>query len=160
MERWVTFNYFAFGKLNTFFTKFSLQSTVCEKIRALVVNEDAENGRQIITLSQDSFYRDLTAKESDQAKKGMFNFDHPDAFDHQLMVKCLKDIKECRSTQVPLYDFKTNSRIANEFTVIHPSDVVLLEGILVFYYKEVRDLFDMKLFVDTDADTRLARRGQ
>ena len=77
MERWVTFNYFAFGKLNTFFTKFSLQSTVCEKIRALVVNEDAENGRQIITLSQDSFYRDLTAKESDQAKKGMFNFDHP-----------------------------------------------------------------------------------
>jgi len=158
VERWVTFNYFAFGKLNTFFTKFSLQSTVCEKIRALVVNEDAENGRQIITLSQDSFYRDLTAKESDQAKKGMFNFDHPDAFDHQLMVKCLKDIKECRSTQVPLYDFKTNSRIANEFTVIHPSDVVLLEGILVFYYKEVRDLFDMKLFVDTDADTRLARR--
>merc|ERR1712141_63350 len=89
---------------------------------------------------------------------GMFNFDHPDAFDHQLMVKCLKDIKECRSTQVPLYDFKTNARIANEFTVIHPSDVVLLEGILVFYYKEVRDLFDMKLFVDTDADTRLARR--
>ena len=77
MERWVTFNYFAFGNLNTFFTKFSLQSTVCEKIRVLVVNEDAENGRQIITLSQDSFYRDLTAKESDQAKKGMFNFDHP-----------------------------------------------------------------------------------
>merc|ERR1711899_484375 len=134
------------------------KSTVCEKIRALVVNEDAENGRQIITLSQDSFYRDLTAKESDQAKKGMFNFDHPDAFDHQLMVKCLKDIKECRSTQVPLYDFKTNSRVENEFTTIHPSDVVLLEGILVFYYKEVRDLFDMKLFVDTDADTRLARR--
>ena len=76
------------------------------------------------------------------------------------MVKCLKDIKECRSTQVPLYDFKTNSRVEGEFTVIHPSDVVLLEGILVFYYKEVRDLFDMKLFVDTDADTRLARRGQ
>merc|ERR1712203_998709 len=134
------------------------KSTVCEKIRHLVVNEDAENGRQIITLSQDSFYRDLTAKESDQAKKGMFNFDHPDAFDHQLMVKFLKVIKECRSTQVPLYDFKTNSRVEGEFTVIHPSDVVLLEGILVFYYKEVRDLFDMKLFVDTDADTRLARR--
>merc|ERR1711936_1112464 len=74
------------------------------------------------------------------------------------MVKYLKDIKECRSTQVPLYDFKTNSRVEGEFTVIHPSDVVLLEGILVFYYKEVRDLFDMKLFVDTDADTRLARR--
>merc|ERR1719232_226455 len=63
-----------------------------------------------------------------------------------------------KSTQVPLYDMKTNSRIEDEFVTIHPSDVVLLEGILVFYHKEVRDLFDMKLFVDTDADTRLARR--
>ena len=89
----------------------------------------------------------------------LFSLIYLDAFDHQLMVNCLKDIKECRSTQVPLYDFKTNSRVENEFTTIHPSDVVLLEGILVFYYKEVRDLFDMKLFVDTDADTRLARRG-
>ena len=76
MERWVTF-ILCLGQIEYVLTKFSLQSTVCEKIRALVVNEDAENGRQIITLSQDSFYRDLTAKESDQAKKGMFNFDHP-----------------------------------------------------------------------------------
>lgn len=134
------------------------KSTVCEKIRRLVVNEDAENGRQIIALSQDSFYRNLTAKESEQAKKGMFNFDHPDAFDHLLMLKCLQDIQMGKSTQVPLYDMKTNSRIEDEFVTIHPSDVVLLEGILVFYHKEVRDLFDMKLFVDTDADTRLARR--
>lgn len=134
------------------------KSTVCEKIRRLVVSEDAENGRQIIMLSQDSFYRDLTPKESEQAKKGMFNFDHPDAFDHQLMLKCLKDIQSGKSTQVPVYDFKTNSRVDDEFVNIYPSDVVLLEGILVFYYKEVRNLFDMKLFVDTDADTRLARR--
>lgn len=133
---------------------------MCEKIRRLVVNEDAENGRQIITLSQDSFYRNLTAKESEQAKKGMFNFDHPDAFDHMLMLKCLQEIQSGKSTQVPVYDFKTNARIDGEFVTIHPSDVVLLEGILVFYHKEVRDLFDMKLFVDTDADTRLARRGE
>lgn len=134
------------------------KSTVCEKIRRLVVKEDEENGRQIITLSQDSFYRDLTSKESEQARKGMFNFDHPDAFDHQLMLKILKDIQSGKSTQVPVYDFKMNSRVDGEFVSIHPSDVVLLEGILVFYNKEVRDLFDMKLFVDTDADTRLARR--
>ena len=50
---------------------------MCEKIRKLVISEDAQNARQIITLSQDSFYRDLTSKESEQAKKGMFNFDHP-----------------------------------------------------------------------------------
>ena len=75
------------------------------------------------------------------------------------MLKCLRDIQLGKSTKVPLYDFKANARIENEFVEIHPSDVVLLEGILIFYHKEVRDLFDMKLFVDTDADTRLARRG-
>merc|ERR1719245_1142598 len=90
--------------------------------------------------------------------KGMFNFDHPDAFDHQLMLKCLKDIQSGKSTLVPVYDFKSNARVDGEFVTIQPSDVVLLEGILVFYYKEVREVFDMKLFVDTDADTRLARR--
>merc|ERR1719232_1196628 len=63
-----------------------------------------------------------------------------------------------KSTQVPVYDFKTNSRVEGKFDNILAADVVLLEGILVFYHKEVRDLFDMKLFVDTDADTRLARR--
>ena len=83
-----------------------------------------------------------------------------DAFDHHLMIKCLSEIQSGKSTQVPVYDFKSNARIEGEFTLIHPSDVVLLEGILVFYHKEVRELFDMKLFVDTDADTRLARRGQ
>lgn len=61
---------------------------------------------------------------------------------------------------MPVYDFKSNARVDGEFVTIQPSDVVLLEGILVFYYKEVRDVFDMKLFVDTDADTRLARRGK
>jgi uridine kinase len=51
-------------------------------------------------------------------------------------------------------------RVKDKFTIIHPSDVVLLEGILVFYHKDVMNMFDMKLFVDTDADTRLARRGK
>ena len=55
--------------------------------------------------------------------------------------------------------FLISSRVKDKFTIIHPSDVVLLEGILVFYHKDVMDMFDMKLFVDTDADTRLARRG-
>ena len=57
------------------------------------------------------------------------------------------------------YHFLLLYRVKDKFTIIHPSDVVLLEGILVFYHKDVMDMFDMKLFVDTDADTRLARRG-
>ncbi len=76
------------------------------------------------------------------------------------MVSCLSDIQSGRPTKVPVYDFVTNSRKEGEYTNICPSDVVLLEGILVFYHKEIREMFDMKLFVDTDADTRLARRGE
>jgi uridine kinase len=76
------------------------------------------------------------------------------------MLSCLNDIREGRPTKVPVYDFKTNARRKDEFTHVYPSDVVLLEGILVFYYQEIREMFDMKLFVDTDADTRLARRGR
>ena len=75
------------------------------------------------------------------------------------MLACVGDIQEGKPTKVPVYDFKTNSRVKDQYKTIYPSDVVLLEGILIFYHKEVRDLFDMKLFVDTDADTRLARRG-
>ena len=87
----------------------------------------------------------------------MFNFDHPNAFDHELMELCLQQILAGRPTQAPVYDFKTNARVPGIVTTIYPSDVVLVEGILVFYYANMRNLFDLKLFVDTDADIRLAR---
>ena len=86
-------------------------------------------------------------------------FFRPDAFDNQLILKTLKDILDGRVCQIPVYDFKTNSRMEDEFVTIYPADVVLFEGILVFYLPEIRDFFHMKLFVDTDADTRLSRRG-
>jgi len=89
--------------------------------------------------------------------KGTFNFDHPDAFDNDLMESVLSDIVKGHQTKIPVYDFKTNSR-SGDFITIYPSDVVLVEGILVFYFPAMRDLFHLKLFVDTDADTRLARR--
>lgn len=133
------------------------KSTVCERIMECVVKQSFEKERQIISLSQDSFYRGLSAEESAKAARGQFNFDHPDAFDHELMLQCMADIQDGKATKVPVYDFKTNSR-TGEFTVVYPSDVVLFEGILVFYYPAIRDKFDMKLFVDTDADTRLSRR--
>jgi len=135
------------------------KTTVCERIiEAVTGHQDFGHERQVISLSQDSFYRELTGSESKKAEKGLFNFDHPDAFDHDLMLSCLADIRAGKQTKIPEYDYKTNSRVKDKFTIIHPSDVVLLEGILVFYHKDVMDMFDMKLFVDTDADTRLARR--
>ncbi len=81
-----------------------------------------------------------------------------DAFDHDLMLSCLSNIHNGKATKIPKYDFKTNAR-EEESQIVPPADVILLEGILIFYHPDVRELFDMKLFVDTDADTRLARRG-
>jgi len=135
------------------------KSSVCEKIVGDLGQKEVENvHRQVLHITQDSFYRELNAEEIVLAQKGMFNFDHPDAFDIPLMETTLQEIQSGRPTKVPVYDFKTNSRVPGEFTPIYTADVVIFEGILTFYYPGVRDMFHMKLFVDTDADTRLARR--
>ena len=73
-------------------------------------------------------------------------------------MSLFQDIMSGRSARIPVYDFKTNARVPGEFTTIYPSDVVVVEGILVFYFPGIRDKFNLKLFVDTDADTRLSRR--
>jgi len=135
------------------------KSTVCSTLVDMLGQSEVNaEEKQVVILSQDSFYRELTPVEAAKAMKGTFNFDHPDAFDNQLMESVLTDVINGRQTKVPVYDFKTNSRAPGEFTTIYPSDVVLVEGILVFYFPRMRDLFHLKLFVDTDADTRLARR--
>uniref|UniRef100_A0A8C5KV06 uridine/cytidine kinase n=1 Tax=Jaculus jaculus TaxID=51337 RepID=A0A8C5KV06_JACJA len=134
------------------------QSSVCAKIVQLLgQNEVDYHQKQVVILSQDSFYRVLTSEQKAKALKGQFNFDHPDAFDNELIFKTLKDITEGKTVQIPVYDFVSHSR-KEETVTVYPADVVLFEGILAFYSQEVRDLFQMKLFVDTDADTRLSRR--
>jgi len=135
------------------------KTTVCKRLmESLGQNKRSNLEKQVVSLSQDSFYRELSPTEIVKANKGMFNFDHPDAFDNELMESVLQDIIQGRPTKIPIYDFKTNARVPGEFTVIYPSDVVMVEGILVFYFPRIRELFNLKLFVDTDADTRLARR--
>jgi len=135
------------------------KSTVCEKLMEKLGQNEMNNvEKQVVHLAQDSFYKELDSQEIAKANKGMFNFDHPNAFDNELMESCLEDIMSGKPTQIPVYNFKTNSRVPGEFTTIYPSDVVLVEGILVFYYPKLRNMFNIKLFVDTDADTRLARR--
>uniref|UniRef100_A0A8C9RRB4 uridine/cytidine kinase n=1 Tax=Scleropages formosus TaxID=113540 RepID=A0A8C9RRB4_SCLFO len=134
-------------------------SSVCGKIMELLgQNEIDHRKRQVVILSQDSFYRVLTPEQKSKALKGQFNFDHPDAFDNELIVKTLWEIMEGKTVQIPVYDFVTHSR-KEESVTVYPADVVLFEGILMFYSQEIRDVFQMKLFVDTDADTRLSRRG-
>jgi len=137
------------------------KSTVCEKIMENLRTFDLQNvERQVVHISQESFYRDLTENEKVKAERGFFNFDHPDAFDLEFMQRCIKDICEGKTTRIPEYDCKTNSRVRDKSVIIRPSqiDVVLFEGILVFYCPKICDMFDMKVFIETDADTRLAKR--
>ncbi|KAJ1520772.1 hypothetical protein ONE63_003867 [Megalurothrips usitatus] len=135
------------------------KSTVCKRIMEKLGQVDMDHAqRQVVSISQDSFYRELSPAEKVKAERGQFNFDHPDAFNDELIVQTLKDILAGKKCDIPVYDYRTNSRCENQSITIYPADVVLFEGILVFYFPEIRDLFHMKLFVDTDSDTRLARR--
>ncbi|ODM98440.1 putative uridine-cytidine kinase [Orchesella cincta] len=135
------------------------KSTVCQKIMEQLGQADVSVSlRKVVTIAQDSFYKQLSPDESKKAAKGQYDFDHPNALDIDLVVQTLQDVLEGRKTEVPVYDYISNSRIEGQFVTVYPADVVLFEGILAFYFPQVRDMFHMKLFVDTDPDTRLARR--
>uniref|UniRef100_A0A1L8DLA6 uridine/cytidine kinase n=1 Tax=Nyssomyia neivai TaxID=330878 RepID=A0A1L8DLA6_9DIPT len=135
------------------------KSTVCKRIMEQLGQADMDHAqRQVVCISQDSFYRELTAAEKAKAERGQFNFDHPDAFNEDMMLRTLKDILAGQKVEIPAYDYRTNSLRPERIITIYPVDVVMFEGILTFYFPEIRDLFHMKLFVDTDSDTRLARR--
>uniref|UniRef100_A0AC34G675 Uridine/cytidine kinase n=1 Tax=Panagrolaimus sp. ES5 TaxID=591445 RepID=A0AC34G675_9BILA len=131
------------------------KTTVCHNI----INHLGDTNKRVVIISQDSFYRNLTAEDLALAKKGDYNFDHPDAFDDALFKQVLCDLKEGLPVKIPCYDFKTHARVVGKEEIIDNADVVLIEGILVFYDPEIRKLFDMRIFVDTDSDIRLARRA-
>uniref|UniRef100_A0A8D2MCV7 uridine/cytidine kinase n=1 Tax=Zonotrichia albicollis TaxID=44394 RepID=A0A8D2MCV7_ZONAL len=87
------------------------KSSVCSKIVQLLgQNEVDYRQKQVVIVSQDSFYRVLTSEQKSKALKGQFNFDHPDAFDNELIVKTLKEITEGKTVQIPVYDFVSHSR--------------------------------------------------
>uniref|UniRef100_A0A1I8E8Q5 uridine/cytidine kinase n=1 Tax=Wuchereria bancrofti TaxID=6293 RepID=A0A1I8E8Q5_WUCBA len=157
------------------------KSSVCSRIMEKL---GKAHERRVVTISQDSFYRSLSDEEIRKANRGEFNFDHPgflfrcrkiklspcyymvflifkslDAIEFTLMISILHKMKKGESVIVPKYDFCTNSR-SKDSDVIESADVIIVEGILILYDQELRNLFDMKLFVDADSDDRLARRVQ
>lgn len=105
----------------------------------------------------DCFYKILNRKQHEQAERNEYNFDHPDAFDFELMLDVLKKLKEGRKVEVPVYNFVTHARETNTKTM-YGANVIIFEGILTFHSAEVLKILDMKIFVDTDSDIRLARR--
>jgi len=129
------------------------KTSVCQMIM------NALKDRRVALVSQDSFYRPLTTEEKETVSE--YNFDHPDAFDWTLLHQTLSELRNQpklgKPVEIPLYDFVVHARMP-ESNTIYGADIIILEGILVFYPPELRELFDMKIFVDADADTRLARR--
>jgi uridine kinase len=85
------------------------------------------------------------------------NFDHPNSLETELLIRHIESLRDGKAVEVPIYDFATHSRTTQTFTV-QPRRVVLVEGILIFAEPELRKLFDVKLFVDTDSDLRFIRR--
>ncbi|KAI5094342.1 uridine-cytidine kinase-like 1 isoform X1 [Silurus meridionalis] len=111
----------------------------------------------VVLLSMDSFYKVLSKEEQELAARNEYNFDHPDAFDFELLITVLRKLKKGKSIKVPVYDFTTHGR-RKEWKTVYGANVVIFEGILAFANKELLKLLDMKVFVDTDSDIRLVRR--
>lgn len=111
----------------------------------------------VTLLSMDSFYKVLSPEQHEAAARNEYNFDHPDAFDFALLVKTLKRLKAGKRVEVPIYNFVTHRRETKTVSM-YGANVLIFEGILAFHDKEVLELLDMKVFVDTDPDIRLSRR--
>ena len=110
---------------------------------------------QIAFLQHDSYYKDLTGLPPTQRMEA--NFDHPNSLETELLIRHIESLRDGKPVEVPIYDFATHSRTIQTFTV-RPRRVILVEGILIFAEAELRRLFDVKLFVDTDSDLRFIRR--
>lgn len=125
------------------------KSTISEKLKSI----NGENKVQII--EQNSFVKDFSSMNFDERKK--LNFEHPDSYDFDYLVRILKDLALGNDVSIPSFDFVTLERTDN-FQTITPKDIIIVEGSLILYEKKLRDLFDIKVFIDTDSDIRLIRR--
>lgn len=116
---------------------------------------DAVGRDRIAYIAHDSYYKDLRGLPREQRQN--VNFDHPNSLDTDLMIKHIQALQNWESINVPIYDFRLHERL-DETDRVGARPVILVEGILILAIAPLRDLFDIKLFVDTDADVRLVRR--
>lgn len=125
--------------------------------KTTVVNQIVEElpNAELAVLTQDSYYKDTSDLTYDE--RVLINFDHPSSIDFPLLIEHVKALKEGQPIAQPVYSFKEHNRTGETVTVA-PKSVVIVEGILVLTQPELRDLFDIKIYVDTDSDERLIRR--
>jgi len=110
-----------------------------------------------VLLEHDGYYRDFSQLSMEE--RARINFDHPESLETELLMRHIQELREGRAIEKPLYDYVTHSRSTKTLR-IEPVPVVVVEGILIFTEEELRELFDIRIFVDTDADTRVLRRLQ
>ena len=125
------------------------KSTVTKKIKDHFKHE-------VIFIAHDNYYKDQSHLTLADRKK--VNYDHPNSLETDLLVKHLKQLIAGKSIKMPQYDFTVSNRKKTETVLLTPKKVIIIEGILVFENENLRNLMDIKLFVDTDADIRLGRR--
>ncbi len=125
------------------------KTTVTRKVKEALAD------RRVAFIDQDSYYKDLSDLSLEERRE--LNFDHPDAFDTELLVRHLTELKARRPIQKPVYNFVTSTR-EKQSTPVEPGDLVLIEGILVLHIVAIRELLDVKIFVDAEDDVRIIRR--
>ncbi|MBE6047195.1 MAG: uridine kinase [Clostridium sp.] len=125
------------------------KSTIANKIF------ESFGGENITMMQQDAYYKDQSHLTMEERKKT--NYDHPRAFDNDLFVEHLKMLSNGQSIEKPIYDFTVHNR-AKETVMVEPKEIIIVEGILILEDARIRDLLDIKVFVDTDADVRIIRR--
>ena len=112
-------------------------------------------GGNVSVIYHDNYYKahpDMTYEE-----KAKLNYDHPDAFDTDLLIDAVRELKKGHSVECPIYDYTIHDR-SDKTKIIRPAKVIIVEGILIFQSRELCDEMDIKIFVDTDADVRILRR--
>jgi uridine kinase len=110
---------------------------------------------KVAVINHDSYYRDISTFGGLKPKD--INYDHPNALETNLLIEHVSCLKNLESIQKPTYDFATHTR-KKETQCVEPKPIIIVDGILIFYEESLRNLFDLKIFVDTDADERFIRR--
>lgn len=126
------------------------KTTIAHEIADQINDDD-----HIMIMTQDSYYKDNTGLSME--KRQQINYDHPDAFDMPLLEAQLNQLIHRKSIEMPIYDFTAHTR-SDETIHVEPADIIILEGILVLFNENIRNLMNIKVFVDTDDDIRFIRR--
>lgn len=124
------------------------KTTLTEKLKA-------EFGEDVSVLYHDNYYKSHSEMPYEERTK--LNYDHPDAFDTDLMIRDIQALRRGETVRCPVYDYTIHDR-SGETVEVRPTKVIIVEGILIFENQALRDLMDIKIFVDTDADVRILRR--